>query len=323
MEVKAEGFIDLVRNDIVEVEARMRSSSIERHPHLGSALDQLLSSGGKRIRPTITLLIGGMVAADSDRLITLASAIELLHTATLIHDDLIDGSELRRGFPTLNSKLASGATVLTGDYIFARAAHLASMTESLDIVSDFALTLMTIVNGELTQLYLSRASLNTAEYYQRIYAKTGSLFEMAAKSPALLAECDAEVVETAGQIGCDFGIAFQIVDDVLDFVGATEITGKPVGSDLRSGLVTLPTLCYLDAEPDRRQQVERQLELQLSADELDQLIDDIKGSGAIDQALDQARSYVDSTLLRLATFADSPERAALFELSDYIIQRNH
>lgn len=323
MEVKAETFFDLVSSDIAEVEALMRSVRIDHHPELNIALDQLLSSGGKRIRPTITLLMGGMLSADRRRLITLASAIELLHTATLVHDDLIDGSELRRGFPTLNAKIASDATVLTGDYIFARAAHLASMTESLEIMADFAQTLMTIVNGELTQLYLTRANLDASDYYDRIYAKTGSLFEMAAKSPALLAGCEDEVVESAKQIGCDLGIAFQIVDDVLDFIGATEITGKPVGSDLRSGLVTLPTLAFIEAEPDRRQQVEQHLEGLLNSDELEQLIGDIKRSEAVETALDEGRSYIHSALERLTSFADSPERAALFEVADYIVQRDH
>jgi geranylgeranyl pyrophosphate synthase len=323
MEVKAETFFDLVRKDIAEVEALMRSARIDHHPQLNAALEQLLSSGGKRIRPTITLLMGGMLAADSQRLVTLASAIELLHTATLVHDDLIDGSELRRGFPTLNAKLASGATVLTGDYIFARAAHLASLTESLEIMTDFAQTLMTIVNGELTQLYLTRANLDVSDYYDRIYAKTGSLFEMAAKSPALLAECDEDQVEAAKQIGCDLGIAFQIVDDVLDFVGAIEKTGKPVGSDLRSGLVTLPTLAFIDAEPARRHQIEQHLEGLLGTDELEQLIDDIKGSVAVEIALNEGRSYVRSALERLASFSDTQERAALYEVADYIIRRNH
>ena len=140
-------FFDLVRDQMPLVEARMRASPDRHHPQLGQAIDQLLASGGKRIRPTLTLLTARLLGTDEDKAIGLAAAIEMLHTATLVHDDLIDGSLLRRGLPTLNANLTPGATVLTGDYIFARAAYLAAGIGSLPLMEHFARTLMVIVNG--------------------------------------------------------------------------------------------------------------------------------------------------------------------------------
>src|SRR5574340_107402 len=155
----------------------MRSQAEGHHPDLRAALDHLVASGGKRIRPTLTILTGRMLGADEDRTVTLAAAIELLHTATLVHDDLIDGSLLRRGIPTLNSKWSPAATVLTGDFIFASAANMATRTNSLEVMGIFSRTLMTIVNGEVNQLFTSHCSTDINDYYHRIYAKTASLFE--------------------------------------------------------------------------------------------------------------------------------------------------
>ncbi len=165
METKTLSFTDLVADGLELVEARMLSGSGPRHPHLRSAIEQLLASGGKRLRPTLVLLSGGLLKADFDRSITLAAAIELLHTATLVHDDLIDGSQMRRGFPTLNATWDGGATVLMGDYVFAQAARLAAETESLPIMESFAGTLSTIVNGELNQIFGSLSPDERAAYF--------------------------------------------------------------------------------------------------------------------------------------------------------------
>src|SRR3990170_2590696 len=168
----------------------MRTQSDGHHSALGAALDHLLSSGGKRVRPAVALLTGGMLGADRDRLVTLGAAIELLHTATLVHDDLIDGALLRRGIATLNSQWTPAATVLTGDFIFARAAKLAAETNSVPVMRMFAITLATIVNGELTQLFASRGIANQENYFQRIYAKTASMFELATAASTMLSPED-------------------------------------------------------------------------------------------------------------------------------------
>ena len=172
-----------------------------------------------------------------------------LHTATLVHDDLIDGSLLRRGITTLNAQWSPAATVLTGDFIFARAAKLAAETDSVPVMRLFAETLTTIVNGEITQMFTSKGLASKEDYLQRIHAKTASMFELATAAAALLSPVDKDVVEEVRLFGYDIGMAFQIIDDVLDFTGEQATVGKPVGSDLRQGLITLPALYYFDLNP--------------------------------------------------------------------------
>jgi geranylgeranyl pyrophosphate synthase len=189
-------FTTPVQEQIKLVEERIRAQADDNHPDLRAALEHLLSSGGKRVRPTVVLLIGNMLGGAEEKLVTVGAAIELLHTATLVHDDLIDGSLLRRGMPTLNARWSPAATVLTGDFLFARAAKLAAEADHLPLMKLFAGTLATIVNGELTQLFTSRGLINRGNYYQRIYAKTASLFEMSALAGALVSPVDEDTVES-------------------------------------------------------------------------------------------------------------------------------
>lgn len=301
----------------------MRSQAEGHNPDLRAALDHLISSGGKRIRPTLTILTGRMLGADEDRAVTLAAAIELLHTATLVHDDLIDGSLLRRGIPTLNSRWSPGATVLTGDFLFARAAKLAADTESIPAISLFATTLGVIVNGEITQLFSSRCQANRDEYYQRIYAKTASLFETSTCCAALISPVNEMTTEIVRQYGYDIGMAFQIVDDVFDFTSDQIQLGKPVGSDLRQGLVTLPTLYFLENHPDDEGAREIIAGNCLDYDqEVGRLVEKIRSSDAIEQSLAEANQYVDRAMEKLRQLPDCPERQHLEELTLYITRRN-
>ena len=314
-------FFEPVQGLIHQVEERMRSQSDGHHPELNSALQHLLASGGKRIRPAITLLTGGMLGADKDRLITLAAAIELLHTATLVHDDLIDGSLFRRGMPTLNARWSLAATVLTGDYIFARAANLAAETNSVPVMRLFAENLATIVNGEITQLFANHNLVSREDYFRRIYAKTASLFETATTSAALISSVDESITEKVRNFGYQIGMAFQIIDDVLDFTGEQATVGKPLASDLRQGLVTLPALYYVEAYPED-QDMKTILESSICDEEcMARLLTSIRQSGAIQQALNIARQYVDRGLDSLKGLPDCQERHALEKLALYIVHR--
>jgi geranylgeranyl pyrophosphate synthase len=314
-------FFTPVHELIQQVEERMRAQSKGHHSELGAALDHLLSSGGKRIRPAVALLTGGMLGAETDRLITLAAAVELLHTATLVHDDLIDGSLLRRGIPTINAQWSPAATVLTGDFIFARAAGLAAETDSVEVMKLFAETLTLIVNGEITQLFRSRGLASREDYYRRIHAKTASLFELAAGAAALISPYGQETVRKARRYGHEIGMAFQIVDDVLDFTGEQASVGKPVGSDLRQGLFTLPALCYLEAHPD-----DPDVEAILNGsryhdDRVDRLVRSIRESGAIDESLAEARDFVERGIDAILDLRSGTERQALEDLAYYIVDR--
>lgn len=314
-------FMVPVQEDLHAVEALMRSQSKDYHPDLDAAMDLLISAGGKRIRPAMTILVGKMLGAPHSALITLATAIEMLHTATLVHDDLIDGALLRRGMPTLNSRWSPGATVLTGDFVFARAAKLASDTNSVDVMKLFASTLSVIVNGEIVQLLGSRCTANRENYLKRIYAKTASVFETSAQSAAIISEESETNIEALRRYGYEIGMAFQIVDDILDFTAEQVTVGKPVGSDLRQGIITLPALYYVDNHPmDPLSQMLEKGDC-LNDQQVDQLIDSIRKSDSIRRSHQEAVEFVERGLESLCTMPASAERFALEELANYIVER--
>ncbi len=299
----------------------MHAITDQHHPELGLAMEHLIMSGGKRIRPAIALLTGCMLNAEEERLVTLAAAIELLHTATLVHDDLIDGALLRRGIATLNAQWTPAATVLTGDFIFACAAKLAAETNSVQVMHLFAQTLATIVNGEITQLFTGPGSVSYENYRQRIYAKTASMFELATAAAALLSRDDEKIVELARSFGYEIGMAFQIVDDVLDFTGEQTTIGKPVANDLRQGLITLPVIYYMEnnpADPDIQTLLMGNL---YNGTGMDRLIDSIRESDSIHLAMFEAQQYVNRGLSLLAKMPECQEHEALEELINYIVRR--
>ncbi len=292
------------------------------HPDLRDALSHLIKAGGKRIRPVVGLLVGNVLGAPKPILLKLGAAVELLHTATLVHDDLIDNSLLRRGMPTINATWSSAATVLTGDYLFARAARLSAETEHLELMRLFADTLGVIVNGELTQLFSSRGIVSRENYYQRIYAKTASLFEMTTKAAAMISPVGDDVVETMRLYGYNLGMAFQIVDDILDFTSDSMKLGKPVGSDLLQGLITLPALYYIENNPNDSTVLEF-LETGLSSSNvLRKLILNIQQSNVIELAMLEAKQHVTTSLDLLDPLSESSEKTALRELATYVVDRN-
>ena len=315
-------FFTSVQDQLQFVEQRIREQAGEDHnPDLRSALEHLLLAGGKRIRPTLGLLVGNMLGAPEEKLITLGASVELLHTATLVHDDLIDGALLRRGMPTLNARWSPAATVLTGDFLFARAAKLAAETDYLPLMKLFAETLATIVNGELTQMFSARGIIERDNYYQRIYAKTASLFEMAALAATMVATEDEEIRESMKSFGYEVGMAFQIVDDILDFTGEQSAVGKPIGSDLLNGLVTLPAIYYAEAYPHNEDIVSLPEGGWKDTERVQRLVDNIRQSAAIQQAMDEARQAVSRALHSLSAAPVSPEREALENLAKFIVDR--
>ena len=315
-------FLTPVQAQLQLVEARLHSQADDRHPDLHAAFEQILAAGGKRIRPSLSLLVGDMLGAPEDKLITFSAAVELLHTATLVHDDLIDGALLRRGMPTLNARWSPAATVLTGDFLFARAAKLAAETDNLQLMNSFAETLAVIVNGELSQMFSSRGLINRENYYNRIYSKTASLFEMTSRSSALLSSADAATIELLRKFGNETGIAFQIMDDILDFTGEQATMGKPIGYDLMNGLVTLPAIYYAEANPKDEDIKSLSNGGWGNQDRMSHLVESIRNTDAIKKATQEAKQHVDIALKTLNGFDLSLEREALENLAKYIIDRN-
>jgi len=314
-------FLSPVTEEIKLVEERMRAQADEHHPDLRAALEHLLAAGGKRVRPTLSLLVGNMLGAPLEKLINLGAAVELLHTATLVHDDLIDGSLLRRGTPTLNARWSPPATVLTGDFLFARAAKLAADTDHLPLMKLFSETLATIVNGELTQMFTSRGLVNRDNYYNRIYAKTASLFEMTSRAAAMVSPAGEDTTEAMRDFGYQIGMAFQIVDDILDFNGDQNAVGKPLGSDLLNGLVTLPAIYFAEINPDDVDVVSLPNGGWTNNENMTRLVEKIRSSSCTKKAMIEAEQHVDRALARLEEMPACAERDALENLAKYIVDR--
>ena len=315
-------FFTSVQDQLQFVEQRIRDQAgEEQHPDLRSALEHLLAAGGKRIRPTLGLLVGNMLGAPEEKLITLGASVELLHTATLVHDDLIDGALLRRGMPTLNARWSPAATVLTGDFLFARAAKLAAETDYLPLMKLFSETLATIVNGELTQMFSARGVIDRNNYYNRIYAKTASLFEMSSLAACMVATEDQDVRDSMKSFGYEVGMAFQIVDDILDFTGDQSTVGKPIGSDLLNGLVTLPAIYYAEEHPNDVDVLSLPGGGWKDTQRVQRLVDGIRKNAAIEKAMTEARQAVSRALSALEESPASPEKEALENLAKFIVDR--
>lgn len=316
--------------DLERVEEKMREPVHLEHRQFTAVLNHLLDSGGKRLRPALALLAGRLYQADTEKLVSLAAALELLHTATLVHDDLVDGALLRRGNVTLNAQWSAGATVLTGDYLFARAAALATETGDVRVVAIFANTLTTICSGELRQIFDRRdvpylgsgqaweAALE--RYEQRIHAKTASLFAAATEAAAVLGQASEDQMVALRNYGRFLGMGFQIVDDVLDFQGDQAVLGKPVGSDLREGIVTLPVLYFLRDNPND-ERVVSVIRDGADADKVREVVAAIQASGALEEALQQARTLAAQSQSALRPLPEGQIRSILNDLADYSVAR--
>ena len=311
-----------IDRELEVVEEKLRQAADAEHAQLGEVLRYLLDSGGKRIRPAVVILASKFHDHDVSRVLPLAAAVEMLHTATLVHDDLLDGSLLRRGNATLNAKLSAGAVILVGDYLFARAADLAAATESVPVVSIFSKTLMTICRGEITHAFDEDGWQRTKEgYYHSTYSKTASLFAASAESGALLSGAGSATVRSLRDYGCNLGMAFQIVDDILDFVGDEAEMGKPIGSDLRQGTVTLPLLLYFEEHPKHDLLRAVFEEPEGREERIQSLVDMVRDSPAIESAREEARGFTMEAKEALRDLSANQYRQVMLDLADYLLER--
>lgn len=326
------GFLDFstvlqrMRPDLQRVEDRLLAETALEFPLVGDILRALIVSGGKRLRPLLLLLAAKPFHYDLERLVPAAAGIELLHTASLIHDDSIDGASRRRGQPTLNALFDSSIVIMVGDYMFARSAMLAASTMNPRVLAVFARCLGSICDGQLRELFASRRTdISLDDYQRRIYEKTASLFAGSAEIGAILAEAPEDQIEALREFGSAMGMAFQIVDDVLDFRGSEDELGKPAGQDLRQGTVTLPTMLFLadgKATREEREFVEEVIRYGPADDAaLTTAVRLIRESGALEEALAVAKSYVEEAKELLAELPPTEGRAMLAALADHALAR--
>jgi geranylgeranyl pyrophosphate synthase len=316
--------LESIQNELQQVETKLRSVSAAAYAPLEGALHILLNSGGKRLRPALTVLASKFHStSNTSAVIAAGAALEMLHTATLVHDDLIDGTLLRRGSPTLNASWDQASTVLAGDYIFAQAAAFAAETENPRVIALFARTLKAICEGELRQI-LGQMSWEQPEeeYYDRIFSKTASLFSASAEAGAVLSDAPESTVQSLRDYGCDLGMAFQIVDDILDFSGDEGVMGKPVGSDLRQGVLTLPVFYFAKLYPDRLRRLREYVENPAGGAGVARAVEMIRESDAIDAACRRAKQFVSQARGALAALPDGAARQALLGLADFVVERH-
>lgn len=318
---------DLLHRELDEMDARIVETVDIGIPQVNELVRGVITSGGKRLRPTILILTGRAFAPDHRALIGAAAGIELLHTASLVHDDDIDHSGLRRGRPTLSTQVSSVTAILIGDYLFAQSAILAASTDSTRVVSVFASTLADLCRGQIREMLETRRLDQTfAQYEERIYGKTGSLFAGAAEMGAILGGADDHTIAELRAFGRELGIAFQIVDDILDLRELTGSIGKPAGNDLREGTVTLPIMRYngglVSGSPDQVRLADIANGDITDDAVIDEVVADIRRSGALEEAAAIAQQYIEAAKSHLSVVPDEQTRQYLIQIADIVLDRS-
>src|SRR5271166_5950872 len=300
--------------------ARM-DSSVELIPQLAA---HIVAAGGKRLRPLLTLAAARLCGYAGERHVKLAACVEFIHTATLLHDDVVDESLLRRGLASANAVFGNQASVLVGDFMFARAFQLMVEDGSLPVLAILSRAAATIAEGEVLQL-VTQNDLSTPEarYLEVIKGKTAALFAAACEVGAVVADRPTGEAAALAEFGMNLGIAFQLVDDALDYAADQATLGKTVGDDFREGKITLPVLAaYQAGNATERDFWRRTIEAsdQHAAD-LDHALRLMEGCGAIDLTLSRAAAFAATAKAALAPFPDSALRSALLDVADYTLQR--
>lgn len=281
----------------------------------------LIDAGGKRMRPLLSLLAAGACGPISERQHLLAVVIEFIHSATLLHDDVVDLSSLRRGMPTANARWGNAPSVLVGDFIYSRAFQIMLEMESPEVLRLLADTTNVIAEGELLQL--SRAGdpdCDEQTYYRVIRDKTAVLFRAAASGAALLSP-NPDYGDALGSFGEHLGSAFQLVDDVLDYCGDPDATGKNVGDDLAEGKMTLPLIVATANAAPADAELIRQAVRDKRSDELERIVEIVTASGGVEATRNAARERIDAAQQDLAALPDSPYREQLHALSEFAVAR--
>ncbi len=314
-----------IQAELLDVEQRLESvwkrGSSNGPELLNGILGHVLETPGKRTRPAITILASRFHPHDHELPQIMATAVELLHIATLVHDDTVDNSPVRRGKATVSSRWGKNVAVLVGDYVFATSATFVCDTKNVRVIRRFSETIMELSKGELTEIFAAfDPSFSREQYWERIYEKTASLFSTAAESGAVLSGAPEELVQCLKAYGHNLGMAFQIVDDVLDFEGTQEEFGKPVGNDLLQGTLTLPTLLLMERYPDDNP-VATLFRNGEGDGNLQRAVEMVQNSGIIPEATSIAADFSRRAIEALDSLPDNTYKRSLVELARYVMER--
>lgn len=308
--------------DLERIEQRMVACVASHSTPISAAGSHIIQSGGKRLRAAIVLLAARLGCSDATRLLHAAAALELIHTASLVHDDLVDGAGSRRGQQTVHTRWDNDVALMLGDYFFALAAAEMALCHDTRVIMFYARAVQNIVEGELHPVTdVAPFEQALGQYLYKTGAKTATLFEAGCKAALALAGGTDEDIEAIGQYGYDLGLAFQIVDDMLDFTSDAAVLGKPAGHDLRQGTITLP-LIYAVAESESRFLQEVIAAADLTDMQVERAIQEVRASGAISRTAAYAEQTIQRAIGHLARFADSAARQSLMELAQLVLHRN-
>jgi len=307
----------LIQPHLEEVEARIAQQAAAFDPALEGYVVYALGSRGKRLRPLLALLAGGATGKINSEHVDLAVIVELIHIATLLHDDVMDEAERRRAQPTANARWGNSLSVLLGDCLFAHALTLSTNFENADIGRAIARTAATVCSGEMIQTQRRfDLTLTVQDYLHIVEMKTGSLFSAAAELAALISEADPNVIETVKNFGFQIGTAYQIYDDCLDLAGSESVTGKTLGTDLRKGKFTLPVLIFLRSASDFERERCCQLVLEERIEEMTELLRNGAANGALNESIAAGSDLIREAQATLDGIALNSYADALLALGD-------
>ncbi|MGL5938906.1 MAG: solanesyl diphosphate synthase [Waterburya sp.] len=311
-----------VENDLQILTDNLKQLISARHPILGAAAEHLFEAGGKRIRPAIVLLVSRATMPNHElthRHRRLAEITEMIHTASLVHDDVVDEADLRRNVETVNSLFGDKIAVLAGDFLFAQSSWYLANLDNLQVVKLLSEVIRDFAEGEIIQS-INRFDIDASidSYLDKTYYKTASLMANSAKAAAVLSDADPDVAKNLYSYGRNLGLAFQIVDDILDFTGSTEVLGKPAGLDLASGKLTSPVFYALQQEPYLEVLIERKFS---EPEDLNKALELIQNSDGIEQARQLAKNLARKAAQSLSCLTTSASKDALHELTNYAVSR--
>jgi heptaprenyl diphosphate synthase len=317
--------LQLISRDLEKLETELKNFLRVPAPVLSETGVYLLEAGGKRVRPAFTLLAGKLFRYDEKMLFTVAMAIEVIHMATLAHDDIVDDSALRRGKPTLAARWGNGVAVVTGDYLLAKAMELVYSMKNREVAAILARTSVEMCRGEICQIRTSYdIGQSVYDYFYKIRRKTALLISLSCEAGAIVSGASREEARILRQYGHCLGIAFQMVDDILDLDGTKEKLGKPVGSDVRQGIITLPMIIAMNGPGSGALRLRELLARKdKSEEEVAEAVQLIRRSDGLSLSLEAARRYIARACQKLPELPDRPARAALTKMAEFIANRRH
>ena len=321
--VQAREIFDLLHDDLEAIEREFRQGSVSSVPAITDIGEYLRAGGGKRIRPALLLLAARLFGYAGSDAIRLGAVVEIIHTATLVHDDIIDEAEVRRGRPSANTQWGNSKCVLAGDWLYMQAFKIAVQERNFRILDLLIDLTQQMVEGELIQTETLGQRVTLDQYFDLIHRKTACLFSVCMRLGAILGGASEEQEQRLGEFGRTVGMAFQIIDDVLDLTASEEILGKPVASDLREGKLTMAAIHALDhCTPREAAQIESVLQ-DRSFDRVPHrtITEILERPGAIEAAYDAAIRYAQEARRAICIFPDSEIKRALLWMPDFVVAR--